>query len=71
MGTKLDMKRRVKRLRKDDRKHQREIEDARSLIFRLGASVDGTRVRRILNDESLVPTRVCYLLLLAGFILTN
>jgi hypothetical protein len=60
MGTKRDMKRRIRRMRKDDRKHHREVEDARKLIFQLGVPVDGSRVKKILNDESLVPTRVSF-----------
>jgi hypothetical protein len=60
MGTKRDMRRRMKRLRKDDERHQRQIKAARALIFQKGASVDGTRVRNILNEESLVPTQVRY-----------
>ena len=58
MGSKLDMKRRIRRLHVDDRAHQRGIEDARVLIFKKGVSVDGARVKGILNDESLVPIRV-------------
>lgn len=64
MGSRLDMKRRIRRMRKDDRIHLREIDDARALIFQLGAPVDGTRVKAILNDESLVPTRVSFLILI-------
>ncbi|KAG2042377.1 hypothetical protein BDR03DRAFT_979010 [Suillus americanus] len=56
MGTKRDMKRRIKCMQKDDRKHHREVEDAWTLIFQLGVPVDGSHVKNILNDESLVPT---------------
>jgi len=56
MGTKVDMKRRLRRMQKDDRIHCREVDDAQALIFQLGVSVDGTHVQNILNSESLVPT---------------
>jgi hypothetical protein len=60
MGTKRDMKCRIRHMRKDDGKHHREVEDAGRLIFQLGVPVDGSRVKNILNDESLVPTRVSF-----------
>jgi hypothetical protein len=58
MGTRRDMKRRLRRMRKDDSILRREVDDARVLIFQSGISVDGTRVKDILNGKSLAPTRV-------------
>ncbi|KAG2064475.1 hypothetical protein BDR04DRAFT_1130754 [Suillus decipiens] len=57
MGTKHDMKHRIRHMRKDDGKHHREVEDAHRLIFQLGVPVDGSCIKNILNDESLVLTR--------------
>jgi hypothetical protein len=54
------MKRRLRHMRKDNSIIRREVDDARVLIFQTGASVDGTRVKGILNDKSLVPTRVSF-----------
>ncbi|KAG0703308.1 hypothetical protein DFH29DRAFT_998600 [Suillus ampliporus] len=57
MGMMLDMRRRVTRERIDDLRCQQRVEDARKLIFQLGAPVDGSRVKAILNEESYVPIR--------------
>jgi hypothetical protein len=61
MGTKVDMKRWIGRMWKDNRIHCREINDAQVLIFQVGAPIDGTRVKNILNEKSLVPTRVSFI----------
>lgn len=58
MGTKLDMKCRETRQRVDNERRRRRVEDARKLIFQTGASVDGARVKALLNAESYVPVRV-------------
>jgi hypothetical protein len=58
MGTKLDMEHRETMQRVDNKQRQHRIEEARKLIFRKGASVDGASVKALLNAESYVPIRV-------------
>jgi hypothetical protein len=58
MGTKLDMKCQETRQRVDNERRRHCVEDARKLIFRTGASVDGARVKALLNAESYVPVHV-------------
>jgi len=58
MGMVLDMNQRVARGRTDNRRRQQRVDEARRLIFELGAPVDGSRVKAILNEESYVPIRV-------------
>ncbi|KAG2062612.1 hypothetical protein BDR04DRAFT_1131191 [Suillus decipiens] len=67
MGTKLDMKRRETRQMVDNEWRRRRVEDARKLIFRTGASVDGARVKALLNAESYVPVRNAFSVQLAPF----
>jgi len=61
MGTKLDMKHRERSRRTDDERRRRHVEQARRLIFKEGAGINSEHVKRILNEESLVPTRVSHL----------
>jgi hypothetical protein len=58
MGMALDMRRRVTRERTDELRRRQRVDEARKLIFQLGAPVDGSRVQTILNEESYVPVRV-------------
>jgi len=58
MGMVLDMNQRVARGRTDNRRRQQRVDEAHRLIFELGAPVDGSRVKAILNEESYVPIRV-------------
>lgn len=57
MGTPLDMEIRG-RIRVDNRAHRRKILKARRAIFKDGANINSMRVKRLLQDESLVPTIV-------------
>jgi hypothetical protein len=58
MGMVLDVRRRVVQERTDSLRQRQRVEEARKLIFELGAPVDGSRVKAILNEESYVPIRV-------------
>jgi hypothetical protein len=71
MGMVLDMRRRVTQERTDSLRRQQRVEEARKLIFELGAPVDGSRVKAILNEESYVPIRVSAAICLSMFILTD
>lgn len=62
MGTKPDLRRRDRSQRIDDNSRRHNVAKARSLIFEKGAPVSGTWVNGLLNDESLVPTRVSTLI---------
>lgn len=69
MGTKNDMKRRIKKGRIDSKLRQGWIERACGWIFEDGDAVDGKAVNDLLNRESLAPTRVSvsiYCVLLSG-----
>ncbi|KAG2029512.1 hypothetical protein BDR03DRAFT_1018277 [Suillus americanus] len=71
MGMVLDMRRRVTQERTDSLRRRQRVEEARKLIFELGAPVDGSRVKAILNEESYVPIRVSAAICLSMFALTN
>jgi hypothetical protein len=58
MGMKSDLRRRDKLQRVDDHSRRHSVARAWSLIFEKGAPVSGTWVNNLLNDKSLVPTRV-------------
>ncbi|KAG2737471.1 hypothetical protein P692DRAFT_201842935 [Suillus brevipes Sb2] len=55
MGMKLDMKNRVTHKHLDNFQQQRSVEEARTLIFKLGVPVSGSHVKAILNKASYVP----------------
>ncbi|KAG1864616.1 hypothetical protein C8R48DRAFT_656144 [Suillus tomentosus] len=57
MGMVLDMRRRVTQEHTDSLRRRQRVEEARKLIFEIGAPVDGSRVKAILNEESYVPIR--------------
>jgi len=57
MGTKIDLKTRQATQRVDDERRHRKVEKARKLIFKHGVGISGRRIKKILQDESLVPTR--------------
>jgi hypothetical protein len=71
MGMVLDMKHRVTQERTDSLRQQQRVEEARKLIFELGAPVDGSHVKVILNEESYVPIRVSAAIYLSMFTLTD
>ena len=58
MGTRADMQRRIKTLRRDNLSRQKLIRQARSLIFNEGKAVGNNAVNELLQSESLVPTEV-------------
>jgi len=58
MGTRGDFKKREETSRVDNRTRRMKVERARMFIFRKGAGVNSSRVRNLLNDESLTPNRV-------------
>jgi len=55
MGMVLDVRRRVVQECTDSLQRWQRVEEAQKLIFELGALVDGSRVKAILNEESYVP----------------
>ena len=58
MGAVQDMKLRIKRACIDNSKQRTFIETARKLIFEKGATIDGERVKNLLDEGSYVPTIV-------------
>lgn len=66
MGTVRDMKLRIKRYRVDNPKRRVTIKAARRLIFEMGATVHGERIRDLLDDGSYVPINVSLFLLSAN-----
>ncbi|KAF9230351.1 hypothetical protein BU15DRAFT_57343 [Melanogaster broomeanus] len=56
MGTARDMGRRITKVRVDDAKRQLRVRQARVLIFKKGAPVNGQRVQALLNEQSYVPS---------------
>ena len=58
MGMKCDMTFREKKQRVDSVQRCQSVETARKLLFQHGASLNSQRIKNLLNDESLVPTRV-------------
>jgi hypothetical protein len=60
IGSKTDVKQRLNLVRVDSEERQRDVEDARRLMFEKGVNITSEKVEKILRPESLVPTRVCY-----------
>ena len=60
MGTKLDMRRRVKLKRIDDDQRQQAVDTARWHIFVDGRPIESEPVKQLLDDCSLTPTRVSF-----------
>ena len=58
MGTRSDFKQREETSRVDDKTRRKKVERARAFIFQKGAGVNSSRVRNLLNGESLTPNRV-------------
>lgn len=61
LGMKSDMKARYRLIRVDSQQRQQKIDSARRLIFE-GVNITNRNVEYFLQDESLVPTRVCLLI---------
>ena len=58
MGMRRDMKHQAQKARIDSIHWQRRIQQAQKLIFESGASISGSRMQDLLNDESYVLTTV-------------
>lgn len=58
MGSPADMDTRLNNIRISDRKLRDKVATARKSIFNHGARISGTNVKKVLDDESLVPTQV-------------
>ena len=63
MGTKRDMARRVKRARIDDRESRHRLRSVRRFIFEHGKGTDSKKINDLLDEDSLLPIRVCLLFL--------
>lgn len=59
VGSKTDMRNRVKLARVDSEARQFDIELVRELMFKFGVNITSKRITRILDPTSAVPTRVC------------
>jgi hypothetical protein len=59
VGSKNDMRNRVKLARVDSEAHQFDIELVRKLMFKFGVNITSKRITAILDPTSAVPTRVC------------
>jgi hypothetical protein len=59
VGSKTDMRNRVKLARFDSEARQFDIELARKLMFKSGVNITSKKITRILDPTSAVPTRVC------------
>ncbi|KAJ7695909.1 hypothetical protein B0H17DRAFT_929882, partial [Mycena rosella] len=58
LGTKNDMNARIKLERTDNPTYQRHVDDARNWVYQEGNGVKSAGVERMLEPESLVPTKV-------------
>ncbi|KAG8741835.1 hypothetical protein FRC12_015532, partial [Ceratobasidium sp. 428] len=56
MGSRSDMQRRIKTLRRDNLRRQKVIQRARGLIYDQGKAIGNAEVEALLQPESLVPT---------------
>ena len=65
MGTKLDAKCHETLLRQDDEAKRKTVALARQFIYTDGRNINSEAVERILKDESLVPTTVSTIMILA------
>ena len=63
LGTKLDRRRREKGMRIDNDIQKGKIERVREWIFKSGFSLLSKYISRLLGPESLVPTRVCTIMI--------
>ncbi|KAI6112660.1 hypothetical protein F5141DRAFT_1003094, partial [Pisolithus sp. B1] len=69
MGMKRDMLCRKKKQRVDDDRRRNKVEAARRHLFQHGAGLNGQRIKDLLYDESLVPTRNAFSTRLAEFLI--
>ena len=54
---------------RDDKRRQEAVEAARELIYNDGYAVNSAKVEALLSSESLVPTRVSWLVDATGWVL--
>ena len=59
LGSKSDKNARYRLIRVDSERRRQKIDFAQSLIFK-GVNITNENVKYFLEDESLVPTRVCF-----------
>ncbi|KAJ3716383.1 hypothetical protein C8R42DRAFT_697896 [Lentinula raphanica] len=71
LGTKRDMKNRIKKLRRDGLQLQARVDKARKLIFEKGFGVESTAVKNLLDSESLTPVKVLTICVNLSFIEHN
>lgn len=58
IGTKTDVKQRIKLARVDTQNRRNKIELARRMMFEGGVNITSERIETVLRPTSLVPTRV-------------
>ena len=59
MGSKSDTRDRLKLVRVDSESRRQKVELARKLLFEKGINVTSVRIKNLLDEQSLTPTRVC------------
>jgi hypothetical protein len=59
VGSKTDMKNRLKLVRVDKATRRFDIEAVRKMLFEKGYNITSVKIDRILGPISAVPTRVC------------
>jgi hypothetical protein len=64
IGSKSDARDRLKLVRVDSESRRYAVESARRLLFVKGVNITSSRIKDILDGESLTPTRVCFIFLL-------
>lgn len=67
VGMARDTRRRQTLVRKDTKKHRKNITDARNYIHNKNYAVDSAPVKRLLDTESLVPSAVRLVTLISSF----
>ena len=68
VGSKTDMRSRLKLTRLDNDARQYDIELVRKMMFEKGINITSVKIDRILGPTSSVPTRVCVFSLYCGYI---
>lgn len=63
IGSKSDTQDRLKLVRFDSENRRNAVDSARRLLFNNGVNVTSTRIKDILDEDSLTPTRVCVIFL--------
>ena len=71
IGSKSDTRDRLKLVRVDSDSRRDAVDSARRLLFEKGVNITSTRIKDILDGESLTPTRVCFKFMLTFFSLIS